>query len=460
MVELLRSPRRLLLFCFEGALIAVLVIVSACIREGIAGGDFSRGLILPHIAKKALLVAAVMQAAAYYAGMYDLAATRAPRAVFGRTLRGLLLGSLILWITFYLMPPLEVGRGIFLVAVAMAALVVPGWRVLYNSITEGSGFLKSTLILGNGVLAKELAQMIRTRPDLGLDLVGMLARDRHQVDAEQGVIGTYRELFDIVTRDEIQVVLVAYPDRRGTLPVEQLLEIKFRGVEVEEGVNFYERETGKIYVRELKPSQLIFSEGFTARPTTRRLKRLLDVFCAGIGLILAGPMMLLTMLAIKLESPGPVLYKQVRAGEFGKLFTILKFRSMRVDAEAKGAQFAQKDDPRVTRVGKFIRKTRLDELPQLWNVLRGDMSMVGPRPERPVFIEQLEQQVPYFKQRLYVKPGVTGHAQVRCEYGASAEDMLEKLQYDLYYIKSYSVLFDLSIMLDTVKVVLFRIGAR
>ena len=170
--------------------------------------------------------------------------------------------------------------------------------------------------------------------------------------------------------------------------------------------------------------------------------------------------MVLTALAIRLESPGPTLYSQVRAGEFGKLFTIYKFRSMRTDAEKAGAQFAQENDPRVTRVGKFIRKTRLDELPQLWNVLRGDMSMVGPRPERPVFIEQLEQQVPFFKQRLYVKPGVTGHAQVRCRYGASTDDMVEKLQYDLYYIKSYNLFFDLSIMLDTVKVVLLRIGAR
>ena len=212
---------------------------------------------------------------------------------------------------------------------------------------------------------------------------------------------------------------MAYPDRRGTLPVEQLLEIKFRGVEVEEGVHFYERNTSKLYVRELKPSQLIFAEGFAARPGTRRLKRILDVGVSVIGLVLAAPLMLLTAFAIRLESPGPTLYSQVRAGEFGKLFTIYKFRSMRTDAEKAGAQFAQENDPRVTRVGKFIRKTRLDELPQLWNVLRGDMSMVGPRPERPVFIEQLEQQVPFFKQRLYVKPGVTGHAQVRCRYGAS-----------------------------------------
>jgi sugar transferase (PEP-CTERM system associated) len=455
MVELLRNPRRLLLFAFEGALVAVLVVIAACIRFGM-----HEGLRYQHIAKKALLVALIVQGAFYYAGLYDLAATRVPRNVYSRVLRGVTFGSVILLLLFYVLRFLEIGRGIFLVAMAMTVLVLPVWRISYNAVSEGSQFLRRTIILGNGQLARELAEMIHDRPDLGLELVGMLARDRIQVDPEHGVIGTYKDLFDIVTQAGIEVVLVAYPDRRGTLPVEQLLEVKFRGVEVEEGVNFYERETGKIFVRELKPSQLIFSEGFTARPTTRRLKRLLDVICAGIGLVLAGPMMLLTMLAIKLESPGPVLYKQVRAGEFGKLFTILKFRSMRTDAEAKGAQFAQKNDPRVTRVGKFIRKTRLDELPQLWNVLKGEMSMVGPRPERPVFIEQLEQQVPFFKQRLYVKPGVTGHAQVRCEYGASAEDMLEKLQYDLYYIKSYSVLFDLSIMIDTVKVVLFRIGAR
>ncbi len=258
----------------------------------------------------------------------------------------------------------------------------------------------------------------------------------------------------------MQLVLVAYPDRRGTLPVEQLLDVKFRGVEVEEGVQFYERNTSKLYVRELKPSQLIFAEGFGARPGTRRLKRILDVGVSVIGLVLASPLMILTTLAIKLESPGPTLYSQVRAGQFGKLFTIYKFRSMRTDAEKAGAQFAQENDPRVTRVGKFIRKTRLDELPQLWNVLQGDMSMVGPRPERPVFIEQLEQQVPFFKQRLYVKPGLTGHAQVRARYAESTDDMVEKLQYDLYYIKSYNLLFDLSIMLDTVKVVLLRIGSR
>ena len=455
MVELFRNPRRLLLFCFEGALCAILVVLAGCLRLGVHDG-----LTSPNATRKAVLFAVVMQGAFYYAGMYDFSAVRNTRANYERVLRALALGSALLFLLWYPFPALQLGRGVFFVAVALVSLVLPSWRTLYDSVTTNEGFLRRVVILGNGALARELREMISARIDLGFELVGMLARDRFQVDPTQGVVGTYGELFDIVNRFEVGLVLVAYPDRRGTLPVEQLLEIKFRGVEVEEGVHFYERNTSKLYVRELKPSQLIFAEGFSARPGTRRLKRILDVGVSVIGLVLSAPLMLLTAFAIRLESPGPTLYSQVRAGEFGKLFTIYKFRSMRTDAEKAGAQFAQENNPRVTRVGKFIRKSRLDELPQLWNVLRGDMSMVGPRPERPVFIEQLEQQVPFFKQRLYVKPGVTGHAQVRCRYGASTEDMVEKLQYDLYYIKSYNLLFDLSIMLDTVKVVLLRIGAR
>jgi sugar transferase (PEP-CTERM system associated) len=455
MVELFRSPRKLLLFCYEGLLVAISVLVAACLRLGVHGG-----LTMPHIAKKTLLFALVVEAAFYYAGLYDLAATRHARLVYERAVRGVILGALVLLLGFYVIPPLEIGRGIFLVAIALSALVVPAWRIVYNGVTEGSGFLRRTLIVGNGTLAHELARAARARPDLGLDLVGVLARDRSQIDRASGVIGTYRDLSDLVASERIQFVLVAYPDRRGTLPVEQLLEVKFRGVEVEEGVSFYERETGKIFVRELKPSQLIFSEGFAVRPTARRLKRMLDILFGAVGMVIASPLMLLAAIAIKIDSPGPVLYRQLRAGEFGRPFVLNKFRSMRIDAEVRGARFAEENDPRVTRVGRFIRKTRIDELPQLWNVLKGEMSMVGPRPERPVFIERLEQQVPFFKQRLYVKPGVTGHAQVRCRYGATTEDHLEKLEYDLYYIKSHSVMFDLSIMLDTVKVVLLRIGAR
>ena len=454
MLELLRSPRRLILFCFEGVLIAVLVVLAHCLRLGL-----HEGLIHPHLFFKSALYALIMQGAFYYGGMYDMQSTRTPSAIYARVFKSVAIGTVILWMLFYLLN-IEFLRGISLAAVALIVLVLPAWRFAYYSVSSNQGFLRRVVIIGVGDLARELAEIIKNRPDLGLEVHGLLARDRVQVDPENLVVGTYNDLFDFVMKEQVQLVLVAYPDRRGTLPVEQLLEVKFRGVEVEEGVNFYERTTGKLFVRELKPSQLIFAEGFTARKNTRRLKRILDVALSGIGLVLAAPLMLFTAIAIKLDSPGPVLYKQVRAGEFGHLFTILKFRSMRTDAEKGGAQFAKENDARVTRVGNFIRKTRLDEMPQLWNVLKGEMSFVGPRPERPVFIEQLEQQVPYFKQRLYVKPGLTGHAQVRCRYGASAEDMLEKLQYDLYYIKTYTLLFDLSVIMDTIKVVLLKIGAR
>jgi sugar transferase (PEP-CTERM system associated) len=455
MVELFRSPRKLLLFCYEGTLVAITLLVAACLRLGV-----HEGLTMPHVAKKTLLFTLVIEAAFYYAGLYDLAATRHARIVHDRAIRGVILGALALLLAFYLVPALEIGRGVLLVAIALSALLVPAWRIAYNQVTEGSSFLRRTIIVGSGALARELARAARTRPDLGLQLVGMLARDRSQVDPGAGVIGTYRDLSRLVASERVEFVLVAYPDQRGTLPVDQLLEVKFRGVEVAEGVTFYERETGRIFVRELKPSQLIFAEGFAVRPTARRLKRMLDLVFAAIGLLLAAPLMLLAAIAVKLGSPGPVLYRQQRAGEFGRAFVLNKFRSMRVDAEVSGARFAEENDPRITAVGRFLRKTRIDELPQLWNVLKGEMSMVGPRPERPVFIEQLEQQVPFFKQRLYVKPGITGHAQVRCRYGATTEDHLEKLEYDLYYIKSHSFMFDLSIMLDTVKVVLLRIGAR
>lgn len=455
MFDLIRSPRRVLVFLFEMVLVGMLVVVAGVIRLGV-----HTGLSYGNVGKRAIVFAVIMQAVLYYAGFFDPQFVRQPQRAFSKVLKALALSTLVNVLVYYFFPRFEIGRGIYLSSVALVAVVLPGWRIFYDSITDAAGFRRNVLILGSGGLATEIAEIIRDNPSHGLNLVGMLARDRSFVDNEQAVIGVYADMAEIVARENVQLVLVAYPDRRGTLPVDQLLEVKFRGVEVEEGVDFYESITGKIYVRELKPSQLIFAEGFTARVTTRRLKRILDLVCAVIGLILAAPIMLLTVILIRLESKGPVLYKQVRAGEFGKLFTILKFRSMRTDAEKHGAQFAKENDDRITKVGAFIRKTRIDELPQLWNVLKGEMSMVGPRPERPVFIEQLEQQVPYFKQRLYVKPGVTGHAQVRCQYGASAEDMLEKLEYDLYYIKSYSVLFDLSVMLDTVKVVLFRIGSR
>jgi sugar transferase (PEP-CTERM system associated) len=274
-------------------------------------------------------------------------------------------------------------------------------------------------------------------------------------------VGTFCQLRLAAIDHDVRHILVCQADRRGKLPVTELLELKFCGVEIEEGADFYERHAGRVFASELRPSQLVFADGYRITTRTLLCKRMLDVFGAAIGLVLAFPLMLAAALAIKLGSRGPVIYSQERVGVGGKRFMIHKFRSMRIDAESDGLpKFAAENDPRITMVGKFLRRSRIDELPQLWNVLHGDMSLVGPRPERPTFVEQFEERIPYFRQRLFVKPGVTGHAQVRCRYSAALEDHQEKLEHDLFYIKNMSILFDLSVLIDTVKVVLLRVGSR
>jgi sugar transferase (PEP-CTERM system associated) len=455
MIELLRSPRRLLLFLFETTLLALGVVSAACLRLGV-----HEALVAPHLRKKAIVYAVLVAGAAYYTGLYDRSGVRGGASIARRWLTAAVVATPLLFVAFYLFPQIEIGRGIFLASVAFTVTVLPAWRITYDAVTQNVVAPRRVLVMGTGELALQIREHLAMHPEVGDACVGLLARDRAHVDEEAGVVGTYGELFEFARALEVEVVVVAFRDRRGTLPVEQLLELKLRGIECLEGTDYFEHLAGKLFVRDLKASQVIFAQGYRIDRTQRRLKRIFDVAVAGIGLVLAAPLMALVALAVRFDSPGPVLYRQERAGEFGKPFTILKFRSMRTDAEKHGAQFAADADPRVTRVGNFIRKTRLDELPQLWNVLVGEMSMVGPRPERPVFLEKLEQRIPFFKQRLYVKPGVTGHAQVRCRYGATTEDMLEKLEYDLYYIQSQSLLFDLSILIDTVKVVLLKIGAR
>jgi sugar transferase (PEP-CTERM system associated) len=307
-----------------------------------------------------------------------------------------------------------------------------------------------------------LAQQIGRQHDFAYRLVGFVdeGEDR-EVVRQHDILGSAGDIRRIVTDRHVDRIIVGLSDRRGRLPIEELLSAKLSGVRVEDATTTYERLTGKILIDDLKPSWLIFSDGFRASRGTRFVKRMLDLALSLIGLIIASPLMALTALAIALDSPGPVLYTQERVGENGRVFTVFKFRSMRTDAEQAGRPvWASDKDDRITRVGRFIRLARLDELPQLWNVVRGDMSFVGPRPERPFFVEQLAREIPFYLQRHAVKPGVTGWAQVKYQYGASIEDAMEKLRYDLYYIKHMSIVFDLTIVLDTVKVILFGKGAK
>jgi sugar transferase (PEP-CTERM system associated) len=320
------------------------------------------------------------------------------------------------------------------------------------------------LVFGCGWQAKSIAQLRRRSDQRGFVIVGYIATNGEKcVVPPDRVLRPEGSLLDFGRAHRIDEIVVAMDDRRQAFPVQDLLECRLSGIEVVDLVSFLERETGKVRLDVLNPSWMIFGEGFRRDPVRLASERAFDVLAGMCLLIVGWPFMLLTALAIKLEDgwSAPVLYRQIRVGLEGRHFNVLKFRSMSIDAEQDGqARWAEKRDPRVTRVGSVIRKIRFDELPQIINVLRGDMSFVGPRPERPEFVDELNEQIPYYRERHYVKPGITGWAQLCYPYGSSTHDATEKLQYDLYYVKNHSLLFDLMILLQTAEVVLWGKGGR
>jgi sugar transferase (PEP-CTERM system associated) len=352
--------------------------------------------------------------------------------------------------------------GTFVTALGVFVVAVLTWRLAFNHFAHDPHLEERILIVGTGHTARTLAQQIGRQQDFAYRLVGFVDEAEDAACVRQhDILGTALDIDRIVAARHVDRIVVGLSDRRGRLPIEQLLRAKMSGVRVEDATTTYERLTGKILIDDLKPSWLIFSDGFRASRVTRFVKRMLDLSLAMILAIISAPLMALTAIAIKLDSAGPMLYSQERVGEDGRVFKIYKFRSMRTDAEQAGTPIWARDrDDRITRIGRFIRKTRLDELPQLWNVMRGDMSFVGPRPERPFFVDQLAREIPFYLQRHAVKPGLTGWAQVKYQYGSTVEDAMEKLRYDLYYIKHLSIVFDLTIVLDTVKVILFGKGAK
>lgn len=453
MLELFRSPRRAIMWFVEASLLSLLVISVAGSTIG-----WAHALGYEHFLR-ALGISVVAQASIYYHGLYGPQPIRIRTLAFG-FFRALGVAGAVLWILFHFVPRAAYGQGVIIAALGGAAVILPAWRAAWQRLAASDSFCRPTLILGGGALAEACAGLADDGRALGLRLAGVLTGDDEAPPEGRKRLGRYGDLRRVVAEEKVGLIVVAPRDRRGALPMEDLLDLKFRGVEIEDGFDFYERAAGRIFVRELRPSHVVLARGFHARRGTLACKRALDVALAGAMLVLSLPILVLAAIAVKLDSAGPVLYSQIRAGAFGKPFLMFKLRSMRTDAEAGGAVWAVKDDPRVTRVGAVIRRTRIDELPQLWNVLAGEMSLVGPRPERPVFVEQIEREIPFFRQRLAVKPGVTGHAQVRYPYGASIEDAIHKLEYDLFYIKRLSIWFDISILIDTVKVVLLRIGSR
>jgi sugar transferase (PEP-CTERM system associated) len=409
------------------------------------------------------LVTLVCQLCLYYNDFYDLTLMHSRRELIVRLLQAVGAASIVLAALYVLVPSLMIGDGIFVSALFVFVIGILGWRLLFNQLTGSLRMQERILVVGTGETARKVVRQILTQREFAYRVIGFIDDDASRIGeriVNPGIVGTPADIPALIARHQIDRIIVGLADRRGKLPVEELLRAKMAGVRVEDATTTYERVTGKILIDDLRPSWLIFSEGFRVSRPVRWVKRTIDLVISLALALLACPLMLLTAIAVGLESGRPVLYRQERVGENGKTFTLYKFRSMGLDAEIDGTpMWATAGDTRVTRVGRFIRATRLDELPQLWNVLRGDMSFVGPRPERPYFVAELAKDIPFYQQRHSVKPGLTGWAQVKYRYGSSLEDAMEKLRYDLYYIKHLSIFFDLTIMFDTVKVVLFRKGA-
>ena len=448
------SPRGLTVFGCEILLIFGSVAVAA--RAHGVSADVTADLW------KIALVTGLCQICFYYNDLYDLTVVHSSRELLIRLLQAAGAASILIALLYLVMPSLAIGDGIFVSSLVIFLIAIVAWRLLFNRLAYTSQLEERILIVGAGPTARMLARQISNQHDFGYRVVGFIDdQDAGQAVLNPASIGAPEEIPQIVRDYDVDRIVVALSDRRGRLPIAELLQAKLSGTYVEDATTLYERLTGKILIDDLKPSWLIFSDGFVISRWTRFLKRAIDLVLASVGFLLAAPLTLLTALAVYLDSEGPVLYCQERVGEHGRMFTLYKFRSMRVDAEKHGIPVWAKDrDDRVTRVGRIIRVTRFDELPQLWNVLRGDMSFVGPRPERPFFVEQLSKEIPFYQQRHAVKPGVTGWAQIKYQYGSSVEDAMEKLRYDLYYIKNISIALDLSIVFDTVKVIVFGKGAK
>ncbi|MGH8853594.1 MAG: TIGR03013 family XrtA/PEP-CTERM system glycosyltransferase [Telluria sp.] len=397
-------------------------------------------------------------------GMYQLDFDEGVRhPLLMKLMPSFVMGFVILTLVFYLAPELYFGRGVLLLTFGVAAVGILTARFIVFKSSQAHLLRTRILFVGSGPLARECADLAtRGNRYHSYDIAGFVP-----VSTEDMCVEPSRLLKDtggntlagLARQYNVGEIVVSVLNRRGGFPIKELLDCKLQGVKVTDAATFFERETCQIRVDSLQPSWLVFGGGFDQSFVRMFMKRSFDLFCSLLLLALAFPVMLLAALAVWLEDRGPAFYAQERVGRDGKLFRVLKFRSMRIDAEKGGKpQWAAQNDPRVTRVGSFMRKTRIDELPQILNVFKGEMSFVGPRPERPYFVEQLIEVVPYYNVRHSIKPGITGWAQVRYGYGSSAEDALQKLQYDLYYVKNNSLFLDVLILIDTLKVVLFRSG--
>ena len=459
------SPRSILLMMLEGLVITLALVCGARLRFWDSDAGFLAYVGVSDFLIQLAAFVVILQVSFYYCHLYDLSAIRHRHEMWISLGQSLGVGCLLLGLLYFAFPGLVISRGVFFISIALVAAFVTLNRAMLDRVWMVAAPRENTVILGTGKLGVTVCRELTSRDDLDVSLKGFVSLGvDHLADGGilgRPVLGAVDQLPAIVEQLGISRIIVALEDRRQTLPIRELVTLRVSGVRVEEAHSTISSLTGRVWLETVKPSWFVFSDGFRRSHLTAFLKRTIDLVCGLLGLVLSAPLMLLVAVAIRLDSKGPVIYRQARVGLRGRIFDVLKFRSMRTDAEAEnGAQWASDRDPRVTRVGRFLRKYRLDELPQFLNVIRGEMSFVGPRPERPVFVEQLRKEISYYDERHTVRPGLTGWAQVQYEYGASVEDAARKLEYDLFYLKNMSVMFDCAIIFKTVGIVLAGQGGR
>jgi len=454
------SPRSLAL------LLGDILILTAGVYVGDWIGMFGLPTIWlsePPLLPKVAVFVALGMLTFYVAGLYDSSPALGRKKIAVRVMAAAVVWGILFAAVSFSAPIFQLSRFASLVGFVLGALGVTGLRWILSLTSTTGHFRERLLFLGATPMADRLISELEVN-NPGYEILGYVDdRPAHEVALNNGlrVLGKSQELQDIVATNQASTIVVALTERRGTFPMQAIMDCKLRGIRIEDWPTFYEKLTGKIVVQNLRPSWLVFSEGFNRTRFTRLLKRVLDVALSILFLGLGWPILLAVALAIKLDSRGPVFFRQERVGERGRIFTLLKFRTMVENAEATtGPVWAPEEDSRVTRVGRWLRATRLDEFPQVLNVLKGQMSFIGPRPERPHFVARLQEKIPYYAQRHTIKPGITGWAQVRYHYGATFEDAEEKLQYDLYYVKNMSLFLDMLILLSSIQVVLFGKGAR
>jgi sugar transferase (PEP-CTERM system associated) len=443
----------------EGLVIYLSVIIAARLLLGNDNSLFHYTVLL-----KALLITVICQVCLFYNDLYDLRVTDTFIELGIRLLQALGASAILLAVIYFAFPVCIIRQGIFIASTAIVIILIVSWRIGYTKILNLGLFNQKIMVLGSSAIAAEICAQIIDKRDCGYEIAHVIAKNPWGDQSLKKRISiiqqeTYANICETADQAGVKKIIVALKEKRGALPVKELLRCRVKGIEVLEGNSFYEMLTGKLIVESINPGWLIFSQGFRKSALQRLSKRIVDLALSLTMLILLSPVIVLMAIIIKLDSKGPVFFSQKRIGENRKPYMVHKFRSMVCDAEARtGPVWAQADDCRVTRVGHFIRKWRIDEIPQLWNVLNGEMSFVGPRPEREHFIRKLEEVIPYYGERFSVKPGLTGWAQVSYGYGATVEDAIEKLNYDLFYIKNMSILMDIMIVARTVKTVIFGHG--